>query len=275
MRKTWREETEGIQDFGAVDATYHRLITLRLLVKGAICGWRYHVVVTDFNSAMVLRAQQYSIARHGELMRVTASFPEPKPEPSSGAGATAGTTHVMPFYALAVHVYHDRAELLNADMLVGEQKGLLASSVRSWQAVEEKVWPKHKELVNDDEWDGPLVGVLIDSLDCATGPAVQLKVGLRGLVEGEEYGVLVEKKDVYDSQTTCGWVGIKLSIKAVSNHQFVPVSCDFPPPTDTARYSLQVWVYDASNPDDERLADENALLDYRSFQSPCHALTTS
>ena len=279
IRKTWREETEGIQNFGAVDATYHQLITLRLLVKGAICHQSYYVVVRDFNSARVLYAQHYSIARHGELMRVTASFPEPQSEPSSGAGATPGMTHVRPFYALVVHVYHDRAELLNADMLVGEEKGLLASSVKSWQAVEEKVWQKYKELVNDDEWDGPrwkqsvhwpglapLVGVLID---CATDPAVQLQVGLRGLVEGAEYGVLVGTKDVYNFQTTCGWVGIK----AVSNHQFVPVSCDLPPPTDTARYSLQVWVYDVSN--HERLADENALFDFRAFQSPCQGLTPS
>jgi len=133
----------------------------------------------------------------------------------------------------------------------------------------ENLQNKYNELVNDDEWDGPLVGVLIASLDCATDPAVQLQVGLRGLVEGAEYGVLVGKKDVYNFQTACGWVGIK----AVSNHQFVPVSCDLPPPTDTARYSLQVWVYDVSN--HERLADENALFDFRAFQSPCQGLTPS
>jgi hypothetical protein len=159
------------------------------------------------------------------------------------------------------------SESKEADRKTKAQEIHLAPSKKQLSKIQET----YKELVNDDEWDGPLVGVLIDSLDCAMGPAVQLKVGLRGLVVGAEYGVLVEKKDVYDFQTTCGWVGIK----AVSNHQFVPVSCDFPQTTDTARYSLQVWVYDASNPDDERLADENALLDYRSFQSPCHALTTS
>ena len=150
------------------------------------------------------------------------------------------------------------SESKEADRKTKAQEIHLAPSKKQLSKIQET----YKELVNDDEWDGPLVGVLIASLDCAMGSAVQLKVGLRGLVVGAEYGVLVEKKDVYDSQTTCGWVGIK----AVSNHQFVPVSCDFPQTTDTARYSLQVWVYDASNPDDERLADENALLDYRSFQ---------
>ena len=126
----------------------------------------------------------------------------------------------------------------------------------------EKLQEKYNELVNADEWDGPLAGELIDSLRCATDPTVRLQVGLRGLVDGVEYAVLAQKKDSNNFETTCGWVGIK----AVSNHEFIAVSCDLPPPTDFARYTVQVWVYKVSDPGDERLADENALLDYRAFR---------
>ena len=126
----------------------------------------------------------------------------------------------------------------------------------------EKLQEKYNELVNADEWDGPLAGELIDSLRCATDPTVRLQVGLRGLVDGVEYAVLAQKKDSNNVETTCGWVGIK----AVSNHEFIAVSCDLPPPTDFARYTVQVWVYKVSDPGDERLADENALLDYRAFR---------
>jgi hypothetical protein len=150
---------------------------------------------------------------------------------------------------------------------VAPRKKQLVSNVAPRKKQLETLQEKYTELINDDEWDGPLVGVLplvgviIDSLDCVTDPAVQLHVGLRGLVEGAEYRVLVGKKDVYSFQTKCGWV----VIKAASNHALIPVNCDLPPPTDTARYSLQVWVYDASHPDDAPLAHQNALLDYRAF----------
>ena len=46
---------------------------------------------------------------------------------------------------MAVRVYHDRAALLDAGLALGEEEGLLASSFKSWEAIEEEVW--HAPLV--------------------------------------------------------------------------------------------------------------------------------
>ena len=53
------------------------VITLRALVKGALCRWRYYVVVSEGDSGRVLWAQYIEIARYGELLRVTAEFSMP------------------------------------------------------------------------------------------------------------------------------------------------------------------------------------------------------
>ena len=53
------------------------VITLRALVKGALCRWRYYVVVSEGDSGRVLWAQYLEIARYGELLRVTAEFSMP------------------------------------------------------------------------------------------------------------------------------------------------------------------------------------------------------
>ena len=52
-------------------------MTLRAFISGAQCPWRYYVVVAKVGTERVLWAQHFSIARHGDVFRVSATFPAP------------------------------------------------------------------------------------------------------------------------------------------------------------------------------------------------------